>query len=269
MSHLVFMLFAFFDYMTPVWAESLSCSPQTKCLEKLNLKSSESSLTVLINGQGSISDSEFFCETECTQAYSQGATVTLTATPTVGYLFTEWGGDCQGVTHETTISLEGQKTCIAQFIPQDCQTAIYSPTETKLHIPFFAVEIYFPLTDIPNGDYALCTGKGENQVALKYQRKEEAFLFSQEIVCANQLVKLPPQSSCPLYSAKQRTLELPNLQVTSEVLLPGGKKLNVGKCYQAQLTQGVKPPHGINRPPTVVNSRLFTLVHVKEQNLCE
>lgn len=269
MSHLIFMLFILFDYMTPVWADSLSCSPQTECVERLNLKSSDSSLTVLIHGQGSVSDSEFSCETECTQEYSHGATVTLTATPSPGYLFTEWAGDCQGMAQETTLSLESQKTCVAQFIPQECQAALYSPSETKLYIPTFAVEMYFPLTDISNGDSALCAGKGEERLTLKYQAKEEAFLLSQDIVCANQWVKLPTKDSCPFYSAQQKTLELPNLQVTSEVLLPRGKKLSPGKCYQAHLIQGVKSPAGINRPPTVINSRLFTLVHIEEQTLCK
>ena len=36
------------------------------------------------------------CPTDCTQDYPSGAPVTLTATPSEGFVFDHWTGDCSG-----------------------------------------------------------------------------------------------------------------------------------------------------------------------------
>ncbi|MBR4613560.1 MAG: hypothetical protein IKO40_12690 [Kiritimatiellae bacterium] len=50
--------------------------------------------------------------------YNQGASVTLTATPAAGYVFSHWSGDAVGVTNQVTISVDSPKDVTATFIPE-------------------------------------------------------------------------------------------------------------------------------------------------------
>ena len=50
--------------------------------------------------------------------YNQGTTITLTATPAAGYVFSHWSGDAVGVTNAVTISVDVPKDVTATFIPE-------------------------------------------------------------------------------------------------------------------------------------------------------
>ena len=50
--------------------------------------------------------------------YNQGSTVTLTATPAAGYVFSHWSGDAVGVTNQVSISVDSPKDVTATFIPE-------------------------------------------------------------------------------------------------------------------------------------------------------
>ena len=50
--------------------------------------------------------------------YNQGTQVTLTATPSPGYVFSHWSGDAVGVTNEVAISVDAPKDVAATFIPE-------------------------------------------------------------------------------------------------------------------------------------------------------
>jgi hypothetical protein len=50
--------------------------------------------------------------------YNQGSTVTLTATPSAGYVFSHWSGDAVGVTNEVSIAVDSPKDITATFIPE-------------------------------------------------------------------------------------------------------------------------------------------------------
>lgn len=50
--------------------------------------------------------------------YNQGSEVTLTATPSAGYVFSHWSGDAVGVTNEVEISVDAPKEVTATFIPE-------------------------------------------------------------------------------------------------------------------------------------------------------
>jgi hypothetical protein len=56
--------------------------------------------------------------------YSSGTEVTLTATPTTGYFFSDWSSDLTGSTNPTTIIMSGDKTVEANFSLID----VVSPT---------------------------------------------------------------------------------------------------------------------------------------------
>lgn len=50
--------------------------------------------------------------------YNQGTSVTLTATPAAGYVFSHWSGDAVGVTNAVSISVDVPKEVTATFIPE-------------------------------------------------------------------------------------------------------------------------------------------------------
>jgi hypothetical protein len=50
--------------------------------------------------------------------YNQGSTITLTATPAAGYVFSHWSGDAVGVTNAVSISVDVPKEITATFIPE-------------------------------------------------------------------------------------------------------------------------------------------------------
>lgn len=49
--------------------------------------------------------------------YSSGASVTLTASPSAGYSFTQWSGDASGSTNPLTITMSSHKTITATYQP--------------------------------------------------------------------------------------------------------------------------------------------------------
>ena len=55
------------------------------------------------------------CGADCSEVYSAGATVTLTAVPGAGSAFTGWSGDCSGANPTTTVIMNGNKSCTATF----------------------------------------------------------------------------------------------------------------------------------------------------------
>lgn len=66
-------------------------------------------LTTAAIGGGSISGSG---------NYNQGSTVTLTATPEPGYVFSHWQGDAVGVSNLVTVAMDIAKNVSAVFIPE-------------------------------------------------------------------------------------------------------------------------------------------------------
>ncbi len=73
-------------------------------------------LTVSASGKGYVSSypSGIECGYACSEIYSQGTTITLTA-KTFGDSFTGWGGDCSGSSTTCTLTLDSDKTVSANF----------------------------------------------------------------------------------------------------------------------------------------------------------
>ena len=67
---------------------------------------------------GSVSGPGLACGsggTACQTAPGGATAVTLTAAPAPGYAFAGWGGDCAGTALETTVEVDGPRTCSAVF----------------------------------------------------------------------------------------------------------------------------------------------------------
>jgi len=68
------------------------------------------------NGRGKVTSAPagINCGTDCTETYTSGTTVTLTATPATGSTFTGWTGACTG-TGACTVTMSAAKTATATF----------------------------------------------------------------------------------------------------------------------------------------------------------
>ncbi|CAK0758371.1 putative High-affinity leucine-specific transport system, periplasmic binding protein LivK [Gammaproteobacteria bacterium] len=57
------------------------------------------------------------CGTDCTEDYTSGTSVTLTATPDSNATFTGWSGDCTGTSGTCTLSMTAARNVTATFAP--------------------------------------------------------------------------------------------------------------------------------------------------------
>jgi hypothetical protein len=55
------------------------------------------------------------CGADCSEAYSVGASVALTATADAGFSFVGWSGDCSGRLNPLSVTMSANKSCIATF----------------------------------------------------------------------------------------------------------------------------------------------------------
>jgi uncharacterized repeat protein (TIGR02543 family) len=70
------------------------------------------------------------CGTDCTQSYTSGTAVTLTAAPAAGSTFTGWSGACSGTSATCTVSMTATRTVTATFASQS-PLAVTSLTANK------------------------------------------------------------------------------------------------------------------------------------------
>ncbi len=80
----------------------------------------EYTLTTVVIGSGNISSSPIGinCENDCTQDYTNNTSVTLTATPMVGFNFVGWSGDCAGA-GSCVVSMTQNRNVVATFATAD------------------------------------------------------------------------------------------------------------------------------------------------------
>ena len=85
-----------------------------------NIQTYALSLAAVNNGNVSSNTGGINCGVVCSSTFNQGASITLTATPNAGFLFTNWTGACSGNTTSCTVTMDAAKTVGAVFtaIPQ-------------------------------------------------------------------------------------------------------------------------------------------------------
>ena len=73
-------------------------------------------LNVIVQGSGSVTSNPvgINCGSDCSETYTQGASVTLTATPQSGATFSGWSGACTG-TGTCTLAMSATRTVTATF----------------------------------------------------------------------------------------------------------------------------------------------------------
>lgn len=142
----------------------------------------------------------------------------------------------------------------SQFILA-CEPAVYSLSSEQLSFPAVTIEMYQPYTDITDGTYTLCTGKGAaivmDYVSLGDFHFPDNPVPGAEVEC-NQVIS--SQDNCyPTYSNQSGQLTFPEVKVPWQAILPTEESIEVGgTCYQVSMKRGL------------VRSDIFTLTQVKE-----
>ncbi len=125
------------------------------------------------------------CPTTCSAAFDLGTEVTLTETPTSGWIFKAWGGACSGSASTCTLAINSAQNVSATFTdsPSLSVSVIGSPGGTVTSSPAgincptictasFAVGTNVALTESPAGGWnflqwdGACTGNGGCSVTL-------------------------------------------------------------------------------------------------------
>lgn len=100
-------------------------------------QTSTQTIALNVTGSGTVtsSPSGFNCRSLCTASFTSGASVTLTATPAVGWVFAGWNGACPG-TDTCTVTATAGRTVTATFIQPSGVTvslgAVYSTQQTAI-----------------------------------------------------------------------------------------------------------------------------------------
>jgi|GEM_PF-370711 len=84
-------------------------------------------LTVTVSGSGTVSSSPagINCPGTCSAAFAQNAQVTLTESPSAGFVFTGWGGACSNNATTCTVMVSGTTSVSAAFsLPTVSQLAV-------------------------------------------------------------------------------------------------------------------------------------------------
>ena len=78
-------------------------------------------LAVEVIGDGSVADGSagISCPGDCSQSFSSGTQVTLTATPNNGMMFKEWSGDCSGTATTCVLTMSENRQATATFVEQE------------------------------------------------------------------------------------------------------------------------------------------------------
>ena len=87
------------------------------------LFSAFATLTVTVEGKGSVAGGGIACPPTCTAALRAGTSVTLEATPATGYAFAGWAGPCSGK-GSCTLTLTGDTGVTAAFVARPHRRAL-------------------------------------------------------------------------------------------------------------------------------------------------
>lgn len=100
------------------------------------------SLSVAVEGKGSVSGRGIVCPSDCTEMFAMGTTVTLTAVPGPGQRFTGWTNACSSQPNPCTVTVSRSTSLTARFAPD--------PNQVKLAIKIEgAGTVYGPDIECP------------------------------------------------------------------------------------------------------------------------
>ena len=76
-------------------------------------------LTVSVTGTGSVSSAPagIACPGDCTESYASTVSVLLTAAPSGGFAFSNWGGACAGTALTCNVAMSAARNVTATLLP--------------------------------------------------------------------------------------------------------------------------------------------------------
>ncbi len=101
------------------------------------------------------------CPTDCNQEYSEGSSVTLTASPDDGFRFIGWDNACSGTSETCTLTMTESKLAIARF------EVVRKLSVTKDGSGSGVVTSFAPADEINCGTAAGCTANYPNGTVVK------------------------------------------------------------------------------------------------------
>ncbi|MBI4016956.1 MAG: hypothetical protein HY363_04665 [Candidatus Aenigmarchaeota archaeon] len=236
-------------------------------------------LKVSTTGRGYVSSSPsgIECGYACSESYSPGTVMTLTA-KSLGDTFTEWGGDCSGTQPTCTLELSSDKTVTAKFGTKEAEPAPVRQIETPqprpiVPQPIVEDEKHCCIDLRYNKEYALLTScpTGFIDKGIQKDCNELAVRLSQKTQPTPQPAPMPPTQPPVATKNKYRlTVEKPAFgQIRSsdarincpdkcnaeyeqdqEVILLTKFKMNENKAVSISLNQKTaQPPQLTCNPP--------------------
>jgi uncharacterized repeat protein (TIGR02543 family) len=97
------------QYNYSIWCKDINGNVNISALYHFNVISNYNTLTVSIDGEGSVLKNPYL------QYYPYGTLVQLTANPTPGWSFYNWTGGAAGSSPVTTVTMNGNKKVTAHF----------------------------------------------------------------------------------------------------------------------------------------------------------
>lgn len=115
---------------------SLSLSFQTSITQSFRLR-------VKMTGKGTVTSSPagIDCGSDCSESYTQGTKVTLTAKPDTGMGLAGWAGACTGKALTCTLSMTAAKTVTVTFVPLTVRIGDVSLGEGNSGTKMFPLEV--------------------------------------------------------------------------------------------------------------------------------
>jgi hypothetical protein len=88
-------------------------------------------LSATISGMGIVASNPagISCGSDCSESYTSGTKVTLTATPGSGSTFSGWSGACSGTATTCTVTMDAAKTVKVGFVAQNPSDCIFDWAE--------------------------------------------------------------------------------------------------------------------------------------------
>ena len=81
-----------------------------------SIPSDHESLSVHLDGSGSVTGSEINCPTACNQEYAYSTVVSLAASPSSGYQFAGWYGSCTSTSTTCSVTMDKTQSVTARFV---------------------------------------------------------------------------------------------------------------------------------------------------------